>query len=944
MMRIKSLTYYLNWHTMLTLCVVLCLCSCAKDEFDAVVPQVDSGLVLTPQVYDAVATRAPSDLYDDTSDWQEGDEKPGDDALLENDLGTKLDVFISGLDDGFWKEFHLTKGQNFSGLTANVQNNVADLLSDAWKTLDGNGYRLTVGHRYDVYVAVNTPTTNGTIGNKAALLALVNHNDIVYKLYGSQNNAEYDPSRRMMMDGHVVWTLENENQIQRINVPLKRAEAKIAASIKFDPAFYASLKDNYFVDSPIGPPAWKWVHWCFDSKVFADGPDITPQLETNEDRNLAIATGVLDHQKYYHFQDNNVNVYFMEDEKDPDGNLYLTLYPSAEEKYVDGVPTCNIITYDYCSNWGDNAEEEAPFLLLSYGFSSKESQESQTINTTYNYYRIPVCDESAHTGLERNHIYKVDAVISGSGSTSLDGRVNPVRLNYQVVDWTHNANEVVNVKAEKFYFFYVTPKRYELRGEGTQSVNLDYYAPANSTVQIKDLDVYYYNSSGTKRTSTASVTVDAANEQIVVSSEVLANRAVKYISFTAYTTYVDDEGVSHTLEEHVFVKHFPTDNIQNVEGWFSYKLDGGTARTIREYSWDPTADGWDSYDGYEDNVEVTEAEYEQAVEGKHTETVERATGTPSNYDRASNIESGTNNTWMNYFRNAVPQNSRQGANSETNAYKDSNSDYWYWGTGSTRLNNGNNGYDWRTGSYNRYTYYRYQTYNRRIYYKNETEFYARRYYRDITINSNWYIRNLDGNFTNTTRTVEDGHFKVKFYENGQLYLLTQNTDWWGNPTTGASSSTQNGLNNNHMYILQISSTSDSYILGRPTISNYQSQDHVVSPAFMIASQLGAVSTFSGNNAGQEAATHCGNYVEVAQDGTTYSGWRLPTKEEINVIIGYQSSIPETMAPVLTGQYYWTLDGTSAYVSTGSGGSTTNAYVRCIRDLSPAEVNAINSKQ
>ena len=939
-MRNKSLTYYMNWHTILTLCVVLSLCSCAKDDFDFVVPQADSGLILTPQVYDAVATRAPSDLYEDTSDWHEGDEKPGDDALLENDLGTHLDVFISGIDDSFWKEFHLTKGQNFSGMTANVQNNVADLLSDAWKTLEGNGLRLTVGHRYDVYVAVNTPTTNGTIGSKAALLALVNHNPIVHKLYGSSNDSEYDQSRRMMMDGHVVWTLENDDNIQRIYVPLRRAEAKIAVSVKFDPAFYASLLDNYYVDNPIGnTPAWKWVNWCQDSKVFADGPDITPTLVTNEDRNNAIAKGSLDHQKYYHYQDANVNVYFTEDEKDPDGNLYRNLYPSAEEKYVDGVPTCNIITYDYCSNWGDEAETKAPFMLLSYPFYSKESPESETTIETFNYYRIPVCDEAKHTRLERNHIYKVDAVISGSGSTSLEGRVNPVRLNYQVVEWSHNENEVVNVKAEKFYFFYVTPKRYELRGEGTQTVNLAYYAPANSNVQIKDLSAYYYNSSGTERPTTANVTVDAANEQIVVSSQVLANRAVKYISFTAYTTYVDDEGVSHTLEEKVFVKHFPIDNIQNVEGWFSYKLGGGTPRTIREYSWDPAADGWDSYDGYED-VEVTEAEYEQAVDGKHSQTVERATGTPSNYDRASNIEYGTNNTWVNYFRNAVPQNSRQGANSERNAYKDSDSDYWYWGTGSTQLNNGNNGYDW----YSNRRYYRYNTYYRRIYYKTETIYYARRYYRDITINSNWYIRNIDGNYTNTTRTVEDDHFKVKFYENGQLYLLTQNTNWWGDPTTGASASTQTGLNNNHMYILQISRTSEEYILGRPTITNYQSQDHVVSPAFMIASQLGAVTTFSGNTAGQDAATHCGNYVEVAQDGTTYTGWRLPTKEEINVIIGYQSSIPETMAPVLTGQYYWTLDGTSAYVSTGNQGTATNAYVRCIRDLSPAEVNAINSKQ
>ena len=938
-MRIKSLTYYMNWHTMLTLCVVFCMCSCAKDEFDSIVPQADSGLMLTPQVYDAVATRAPSDLYDDTSGWQEGDEKPGDDALLENDLGTHLDVFISGIDDSFWKEFHLTKGQNFSGLTANVQDNVADLLSDAWKTLG-----LTVGRSYDVYVAVNTPTTNATIGSKAALLALVNHNPIVHKLYGSSENTEYDPSRRMMMDGHVVWTLENDDNIQRIYVPLKRAEAKIAVSVKFDAAYYASLLDNYNVDNPIGnTPAWKWVNWCQDSKVFADGPDITPTLVTNDSRNNTIAKGVLNHQKYYHYQDGNVNVYFTEDEKDPDGNLYRNLYPTAEEKYVDGVPTCNIITYDYCSSWGDEAEAKAPFMLLSYPFFSKESPESENTIQTFNYYRIPVCDESAHTQLERNHIYKVDAVISGSGSTSLEGRVNPVRLNYQVVDWTHNENEVVNVKAEKFYFFYVTPKRYELRGEGTQTVNLAYYAPANSIVQIKDLRAYYYNSNGTERPTTASVTVDAANEQIVVSSQVLANRAVKYISFTAYTTYVNDEGDSHTLEEKVFVKHFPIDNIQNVEGWFSYKLDGGATRTFTEYSWDPTADGWDSYDGYED-VEVTEAEYEQAVDGKHSETEERATGTPSNYDRASTTESGGyGSSIQTYFRNAVPTGSRQAANSEVNAYKDPDSDYWYWGTGSTTNNTDRNNYDWYTGWLSR-TYYRYQTYYRRIYYKNETNYYARRYYRNVTVNTNWVIWNIDNdvnNRYNSTKTVKDDYFTARVFEkdhDNYIYHISQDGDrtngyyaTWGN---------RQSHQNNHMYVVQISSTSNEYVLGRPVIdaSTKQSQDHVVSPAFMIASQLGALS--SGANASW-AATHCSNYVEVAQDGTTYTGWRLPTAEEISVISTYQNSIPEIMAIVLGGRRYYTLDGGTA-VGTASG--TNGTFIRCIRDLSPAEVNAINSKE
>ena len=669
-------------------------------------------------------------------------------------------------------------------------------------------------------------------------------------------------------------------------------------------------------------------------------------------------------QTYYHYQDQDVDVCFNENEiyygdhNDPNnGKTYHEVYPDATTETVDNVPQFKIITYDYATNWGDNAEERAPFVLLSFPFRKTEGG---NVTTSYNYFRVPLCDESKVHELKRNHIYKVDATISGEGSTSLSDNEKDVRLNYQVIDWVTDENEKINVEAKKFYYFYVTPKTYDLRGEGTQSVNLTYYAPANSNVKIKNVKVYYYNkdanqvyqyggnstqlnnefSSFTTPNTVAQPTVITVNTDgtITISSGALANRAVKYISFTAFTTFVDENGQSKTLSEDVFIKHFPTDNIQSVDGWFSYKQDGGTTRIIRETSLNPQADGWDTWDGTED-IEVTESQYEQATEGKYTTTVEEPIGTLSDYDRASTTQSGGNNSPIQTaFRNAVPQNSRQAANSEANAYKDPNSDYWYWGTGSTTNNTAWNRYDWYTGG-NRY--YRFETYYRRIYYKNVTHYHATRYYRNVAVNSNWYIRSIDGDYENTTRTVEDDHFKVKFYENGQLYLLSLNTNisWW-NPDR-VLRSTQNGLNNNHMYVVQISSTSDDYILGRPTVRNYLSQDHVVSPAFMIASQLGATQPF---NNGADAARHCGQYMEVATDGTHYSGWRLPTKEEINVIIDYQNTIPETMAEVLGGSYYWTLDGSSAYVSSGSEGSANNAYTRCIRDLTPAEVNAINSKR
>ena len=949
---------------------ILLLASCAKDEYDFITPDrmPSAGLVLRPSVYEGVAgngaqdaPKTRADFYDDTSTWQEEvTQVEGDDELKENDLGTKLDVFIAGKDDNFWHEFHLTQGQNFSGLVAKVKNETADLLSDEWRQLG-----IVPGNRYDVYVAVNNTATNGTIGSKDALLALTNQNTKVFTIYGATSTGQYDAMRRMMMDGHVEWTATEEN-LQTIDVPLKRAEAKVVVNVMIDPAFYAALKTRNNHESPIGTMQWKYVNWTFDSNVFEDGTtDLSDAvLHTNDGRSDATYAGVMNGQTYYHYQDQDVDVCFNENEiyygdhNDPNnGKTYHEVYPNATTETVNNVPQFKIITYDYATNWGDNAEERAPFVLLSFPFRKTEGG---NVTTSYNYFRVPLCDESKVHELKRNHIYKVDATISGEGSTSLSDNEKDVRLNYQVVDWVTDENEKINVEAKKFYYFYVTPKTYDLRGEGTQSVNLTYYAPANSNVKIKNVKVYYYNknanqvyqyggnstqlnnefSSFTTPNNVAQPTAIIVNTDgtISISSGALANRAVKYISFTAFTTFVDENGQSKTLSEDVFIKHFPTDNIQSVDGWFSYKQDGGTTRIIRETSLNPQADGWDTWDGTED-IEVTESQYEQATEGKYTTTVEEPIGTLSDYDRASTTQSGGNNSPIQTaFRNAVPQNSRQAANSEANAYKDPNSDYWYWGTGSTTNNTAWNRYDWYTGG-NRY--YRFETYYRRIYYKNVTHYHATRYYRNVAVNSNWYIRSIDGDYENTTRTVEDDHFKVKFYENGQLYLLSLNTNisWW-NPDR-VLRSTQNGLNNNHMYVVQISSTSDDYILGRPTVRNYLSQDHVVSPAFMIASQLGATQRF---NNGADAARHCGQYMEVATDGTHYSGWRLPTKEEINVIIDYQNTIPETMAEVLGGSYYWTLDGSSAYVSSGSEGSANNAYTRCIRDLTPAEVNAINSKR
>lgn len=85
--------------------------------------------------------------------------------------------------------------------------------------------------------------------------------------------------------------------------------------------------------------------------------------------------------------------------------------------------------------------------------------------------------------------------------------------------------------------------------------------------------------------------------------------------------------------------------------------------------------------------------------------------------------------------------------------------------------------------------------------------------------------------------------------------------------------------NARMYHVQITASSGDYTLGQPRITNGKTDPgednaELVSPSFMIASQLGAVFSISDE---EMAASHCREYVEVAQDGTVYDDWRLPTR-------------------------------------------------------------------
>ncbi|MCR6503888.1 fimbrial tip adhesin FimD [Bacteroides muris (ex Fokt et al. 2023)] len=140
------------------------------------------------------------------------------------------------------------------------------------------------------------------------------------------------------------------------------------------------------------------------------------------------------------------------------------------------------------------------------------------------------------------------------------------------------------------------------------------------------------------------------------------------------------------------------------------------------------------------------------------------------------------------------------------------------------------------------------------------------------------------------------------------------------------------LNNARMYHVRITATSSEYTLGKPRITDGKTdsgQDNakLVSPSFMIASQLGAV---SGANEAL-AASHCEQYVEVYKDATGMAihlnDWRLPTEAELKIIAKFQQTEGSAVDVVLGGRNYFSASG---IVDLGQGNR--GNFLRCIRDV------------
>lgn len=217
------------------------------------------------------------------------------------------------------------------------------------------------------------------------------------------------------------------------------------------------------------------------------------------------------------------------------------------------------------------------------------------------------------------------------------------------------------------------------------------------------------------------------------------------------------------------------------------------------------------------------------------------------------------------------------------------------------------------------------------------------YYREYTEGGATYRRyydDLDEVFNSDVRTEDYTSGKARlrtYYNNGGSWNHTDSK----NP------------GNQRMYHVHVTATSNEYTIARPKIldedgnatsdvENGYTDDSadnslLVSPSFMIASQLGVTSSVSSasENNYQRALNQCKNYVETYKDenGQTVHlrDWRLPTKAEIDIIAELQEKDDGAVDIVLAGRYYFCASP-SMYTEGASDYESNGYFIRCIRDV------------
>jgi len=553
---------------------------------------------------------------------------------------------------------------------------------------------------------------------------------------------------------------------------------------------------------------------------------------------------------------------------------------SAEEtslKFKDtddsGNSVPKIIAYTYPTEWSNDILKET-YVILNAQLKSTPDQggDPQYMN---NYYKIPLrLSTDDNKKLKRNYWYKVKAKITAKGNATPDKPVEVTNVQYEVAPWYDtnidiNGDTPLYLELSEYDVVMRNVDTYDLTFASSSQIVKDPTDVTSQKAEIEIKEIYYKNKYGKKIDLTNDKDIidstylsveGGLNGHLVIHSPIPVNKTIRYITLTVKNAQYDESNSgTHSCIKTVTIKQYPLEYITGISGLYSY-LDENTG-------------AWPN--------DLYQLNYDSWAVDKNTEPQYTINQSLEN----SAIVKGLNG--------------HEGLNGHIGDNKEMKSKFYV-------ENNNGEGRIFRidlsylkdyekvpagTGKYN--NVYTYEGKEKGNYTITATE----SAWGDYTQNSDkdYIEKNVDGlgGYTLAIKNVgkNKGDYSHSYIsQQGGNYIRTKDTDFIPNLVYYLE---DNGTaSNNQMYHVVITSTSGDYQLGRPIMKkdeeivdpNNLDNDKLVSPSFMLASQLGNSSTISW----EDAKNQCKNYVEVGINGEVYDDWRLPTAAEINIIIKYQT--------------------------------------------------------
>lgn len=582
----------------------------------------------------------------------------------------------------------------------------------------------------------------------------------------------------------------------------------------------------------------------------------------------------------------------------------------------DGQKSVTLTTYVYPHCWsGQSILDKETCVVMNLPMDYKKDENSEVESYHNSWYKIPM---TSNQTFERNNYYEVNIVLNRPGAIVESEPVNLQEIHYSVDEWT--AVDINVSDAARPSYLQLNTDHVNIYNVNFDETTLEY--ASSSPISIDLIEAYYFNYLD-QMVDVSSYSIyadpqdyDALNGGIYIYSQFVGKTDAEIAAELAElgeAPYVRDEPVNPEVEApdpQAIVDKYNA-QVSYPSRLISYRYTGAD---VEFYATGNSSTG-------RRNAQFAQKEYDDAYAAYiewESLSPEEQNAKKSEYESAL-AEYNTQLAALNAYNDAVQNILNTEEDSHSNAIR-----YMKF-----RVTNDD-------GDEVYFTVNQYPTIyitNRMGYYSYRSDFNGTNYENEGNrAGANWdrgswtYGDTSSGDyfFGSKVASGSEGNYRINYayWEDGDIVLDNINS-----------------LNNPRMYHVHVTATSSSYTVARPRLDGdgytESSADNtkLVSPSFMIASQLGA--TLSPNGGVNQAKSHCEQYIEVGKDGTVYDDWRLPTAAEIDIIIQHQD-ISDAMAVVLTGTAYYcayNTDNRGNVIYTKATGKTgTNNAVRCIRDV------------